>query len=291
MTILLTGKNGQLGFELQRTLAPLGDVVAVDVQDVDLADATATRDLVRRVRPGLIANAAAYTAVDRAEDEPDLARAINAVAPGVLAEEAERLGATMVHFSTDYVFDGAKGAPYVETDTPAPVNVYGATKLAGDQAALAGSPRCVILRVAWLYAMRGRNFLLTMRRLAEERDELRVVADQTGAPTWARLVAEAAAQVAYAYAVHGVGEPGVYHLPAAGATSWHGFAEAIVERHALAGGRRPRVVPIATHEYPTPARRPAYSVLDGAKISGAFGITLPRWERQLDLAFAGGGSA
>jgi dTDP-4-dehydrorhamnose reductase len=283
--ILVTGRDGQVGHELARSLSPLGEVVAVDVGDLDLRDAGGVRDFVRERRPSLVVNPAAYTAVDKAEGDAETARLINAAAPGVLAEEAARLGAPMVHYSTDYVFDGEKRAPYVEEDAPNPLGVYGRTKLAGEEAVRAAGGRHVVLRLAWVYGMRGSNFLLTMLRLAAERDELRVVADQSGAPTWCRPIAEATALVCRDL-LRGEGPPsGVYHLPAGGETSWHGFAEAIFELAAARGlAKRPKVAPIGTADYPTPARRPSYSVMSGEKLEAAAGIALPHWRAQLELA-------
>ncbi|MBI3945541.1 MAG: dTDP-4-dehydrorhamnose reductase [Armatimonadetes bacterium] len=275
--ILLTGKNGQVGWELQRTLAPLGRVTAVDVEDVDLTDAAAVRDLARRVRPRLIVNPAAYTAVDKAEEEPDLARAINAAAPGILAEEAKALGAPMIHYSTDYVFDGAKREPYAEEDAPNPMGVYGRTKLAGEEAVRASGARTVVLRLCWVYGARGRNFMLTMLRLGRERGTVRVVDDQIGSPTWCRMIAEGSAHIAARLLGRDDWEEGVYHLTAAGQTSWCGFARALFAAHGVPA----TVVPITTAEYPTPARRPAYSVLSNRKVGERFGVALPGWETQL----------
>ena len=290
-TILLTGADGQVGGELRRALAPLGHVVALLRADADLADPDALRAAVRRVAPALVVNAAAFTAVDRAERERDLAFAVNARAPQVLAEEAARLGAPIVHYSTDYVFDGTKGAPYVEDDPVAPLGVYGESKLAGERAVAATSPAHLVLRTSWVYAARGRNFLRTMLRLAHERDELRVVADQRGVPTPARLVADVTAAIV---ARHGTGEgvdltgvAGTYHLAARGETTWHAFAEAIVALDPRRAARRcAAVTPIATAEFPTPARRPAYSVLDPARLERAFGLRMPAWRSQLELVMA-----
>jgi len=247
------------------------------------------RAVVRDAAPSLVVNAAAYTAVDRAEEDAGRAHAINAVAPGVLAEEAARLGAPIVHFSTDYVFDGEKRAPYSEDDTPAPLGVYGRTKLEGERAVAAAGGAHLVIRTAWVYGRRGHNFLLTMLRAARERDELRVVADQFGAPTWSRMLAGGTAAIV-ARMRDGEGfslqprDRGVYHLGAAGVTSWHGFAEAILAADpARSEQRAQRVVPISTREYPTPARRPAYSVLAGARAAAVFGVALPDWRRQLEL--------
>lgn len=283
--ILLLGSRGQVGFELRRTLAPLGPVIALGRADVDLAEPGALRAAVRVATPALIVNAAAYTAVDKAEGERDLAFRVNAQAPGVLAEEAARSGARLVHFSTDYVFDGAARRPYREDDPTGPLGAYGESKLAGEQAVRDATADHLILRTAWVYAARGRNFLLAMRRLAREREELRVVDDQRGAPTWARAIAEATALM-----LARGGPPGTYHLSAAGETTWHGFASAIVA-HMADAGELPRpvaVTPITTADYPTPARRPAYSVLDGAKLAADYRITLPHWRDQFALCLEEG---
>ena len=279
--ILLTGIHGQVGHELQRTLAPLGDVVALDRTALDLADPDSVRNTVRSLRPAIIVNPAAYTAVDKAESELDLAMAINATAPALLAEEAQRLGALLVHFSTDYVFDGSKATPYVETDPTAPISSYGRSKLAGEQAIAAAGCRHLIFRTCWVYGRRGQNFLRTMLRLAGEREELRVVADQHGAPTWSRMIAET---TALALARH-QGQQGIYHLCAAGETTWHGFAEAIIAL-AHVRGLLPRATPvrrITTAEFPTPARRPANSRLSCDRLQRDFGLSMPDWEHTLDL--------
>lgn len=290
--ILLTGASGQLGWELHRLLAPLGEVVAPGRAGLDLENEAALRSAVRDSRPAAVVNAAAFTAVDRAEDEEDRAHAVNAVAPGVLAQEAARAGALMVHYSTDYVFDGSAGRPYREDDATAPLGVYGRTKLQGEAAvAAAGGPH-LILRTSWLYGTRGHNFLRTMLRLAREREELRVVSDQTGAPTWSRMAAAATAAVLARLREDGrftlpVALAGVYHLSAGGETTWHGFARALLAADpARAEQRCARVVAIPTSEFPTPARRPAYSVLDNSRLAGAFGVRLPRWDRQLALCLA-----
>jgi len=290
--ILLTGADGQVGWELRRTLAPLGRVAAVRRADADLADEGALRALVREVRPAAIVNAAAYTAVDRAEEERALAHAVNATAPGVLAEEAARLGVPVMHYSTDYVFDGEKRAPYVEDDAVAPQGAYGESKLAGERAVAKANPAHLVLRASWVYAARGRNFLRTMLRLAHEREELRVVADQHGAPTPARLVADVTA-AALARLAAGDGfdvsreVAGTYHVAARGATTWHAFAEAIVALDPRRAAQRCRaVVPIATADFPTPARRPAYSVLDPSRLERTFALRMPGWREQLTLVMA-----
>lgn len=280
MKILLTGKNGQVGWELERTLATLGEVVAVDRRGMDLADPDSIRNAVRAARPDLIVNAAAYTAVDKAESEPGLAMAINGTAPGVMAEEAKRLGAAMVHYSTDYVFDGTKTTPYTEEDAPNPINVYGKTKLAGEQAVQAAGIPHLIFRTSWVYGRRGKNFLLTILRLAQERDELKIVDDQVGAPTWSRLIAEATAQILAQRRANLSEVGGLYHLTSAGRTSWHGFARAILDR---AARPRPRLVAIPGADYPLPAPRPCNSGLSNQKMQRDFGLALPAWDAALAL--------
>jgi dTDP-4-dehydrorhamnose reductase len=282
--ILLTGAGGQVGWELRRTLGALGDVVAVDADTLDLCDADAVRRYVRDLAPTLIVNPAAYTAVDKAESDAARARAVNAVAPGVLAEEAALLGALLVHYSTDYVFDGGGTLPWREDDACAPLNVYGATKLEGERAIQASGCAHLIFRTSWVYGARGSNFLLTMRRLMRERDELKIVADQIGAPTWCRDLAEATAQVLARIAVPGGGFDaaapwGVYHLCNTGETSWHGFAEAI---RAL-GHADVKLLPIPTRDYPTPARRPLNSRLACDKLERTFGLRLRPWREALEL--------
>lgn len=279
--ILLTAQNGQVGWELQRTLAPLGEVVALDRQALDLANPDAIRAVIREVKPQLIVNAAAYTAVDRAETEPELAQAVNATAPGIMAEEAKRLGAALIHYSTDYVFDGAKEGVYVEDDPTNPLNVYGATKLAGEQAIRASCAAHLILRTSWVYGARGKNFLLTMLRLAKEREELKIVADQIGAPTWSRHIAETTAQILAQRMGQWPELDGLYHFTAGGATSWHGFATAIVELSGIAP--KPRLIPIPTTEYPLPATRPKNSLLSNASLAATFGLTMPDWSVSLRL--------
>jgi dTDP-4-dehydrorhamnose reductase len=274
--ILVTGADGQIGFELARLLAPLGDVVAADRAMLDLADPDGIIAVVRHEAPTLIVNAGAYTAVDRAESEPDVAHAVNGVAPGVLAEEAKRASAVLIHFSTDYVFDGARSTPYPEDAATAPLNVYGASKLEGERAIAAVGARALVLRTSWVYGLRGRNFLLTIRRLAAERDELTVVADQIGVPNWSGTLAAATIRIVGAGLPALAERSGLYHLSCTGETSWYGFARAIV-----GDARRPRVAPIATADYPTPARRPAYGVLATARFAQTFGFALPHWRAAL----------
>jgi dTDP-4-dehydrorhamnose reductase len=271
LKILLTGRNGQVGWELLKALAPLGELTALGRAELDLRDAGRIREAVRASNPDVIVNAAAYTAVDRAESERDAAFAVNAGAPGTLAAEAKRSGALLVHYSTDYVFDGAKPAPYVEEDEPNPVNAYGASKLAGERAIAASGCRYLILRTSWVYGPRGANFYLTMLRLARERPELRVVDDQVGAPTSSLAIARATAQLLRP------GAHGLYHLSAAGKTSWCGFARAI-----LAGaGLATPVTAIRTEDYPAPAKRPRNSRLDCSRLRADFGVALAPWEAGL----------
>lgn len=283
MKILLTGASGQLGYELERSLQGLGEVVAPRRAQMDMSNLDQIREVVRAVRPQLIVNPAAYTAVDLAETERDLAHRVNAQAPGVLAAEAKLLGAAMVHYSTDYVFDGSKDSPYVETDTPNPLNVYGRTKLEGEQAiAETGIPH-LILRTSWVYGMRGKNFLLTMLRLGKERDELRIVADQHGAPTWSRTISDSTALILAQARAGGPAwwdlHSGTYHLSSQGSTTWCGFTEAIVE----AAGLPCRVTPIASSDYPVAATRPVNSLMSSAKLMKAF-VDLPHWHQALLLS-------
>ena len=298
MRILVTGVTGQVGRDLLGALAPLGEVIGVDRGQLDLMSPDAIRATVRSVAPALIFNPAAYTAVDRAESEPDAAMQVNGVAPGLLAEEARRLGARLVHYSTDYVFDGQNPGPYTESDATAPLGVYGATKLAGERAIATVGCRHLILRTSWVYSLHGRNFLTTMHRLAGERDELRVVDDQRGSPTSSAQIAQASARTVARWlddADSESGRDGVYHMTCAGSTTWCGFARAIFERldavaQAIgepAPSRRPRVTAIRTADYPTPARRPANSVLDNDKLARVFGVKLPHWEAALDALLEG----
>lgn len=280
-TILVTGAAGQLGYELARVLPQHGEVTALDRSRLDLADADAIRTTVRALRPQLIVNAGAYTAVDQAERESALAEAINARAPGVLAEEAQRLGAVLIHYSTDYVFDGLASTPYAEESPTLPLNVYGRSKLHGEQAIAASAAAAIVFRTSWVYASRGRNFFLTIRRLAAERDELRIVADQWGIPNWSRTLAEATATLVGhglpALAAHA----GLYHLSGRGQTNWFEFARAIVGEV-----ERPTITPIETAEYPTAARRPAYAVLATGKFERTFGFGLPDWREMLRSCIA-----
>jgi dTDP-4-dehydrorhamnose reductase len=281
--ILVFGRNGQVGSELTRALRAIGEVTALGRTELDLTDADAIRTAIRAAKPEIIVNAAAYTAVDKAESEPDLAMQINAIAPGIMAGEALRLGALLVHYSTDYVFDGAKPAAYTETDVPNPLSVYGRTKLAGEQAIQATGVAHYILRTSWVYAAEGANFLNTILRLARERPELRIVNDQTGSPTWARAIAYLTAQILSAGS-RGDADPryGLYHLTASGAVTWFGFAQAILaEAEKTLGLTAPRLVPITTAEYPLPARRPANSRLDTTRLTETFGIRPSPWQEML----------
>ncbi|WP_064747107.1 dTDP-4-dehydrorhamnose reductase [Lysobacter antibioticus] len=290
MRLLLLGGDGQVGHELRRSLSALGEVVTTtrsgrladdgaECEALDLAQADAIEPLLRRVRPDHVVNATAYTAVDRAESERELAFAVNAQAPARLAQLCAADGIGLIHYSTDYVFDGSGSRPYLETDPTGPISVYGESKLAGEEAIRASGAEHLILRTAWVYATRGHNFLRTMLRLGGEREELRVVADQHGSPTPAWLLADAAAQVLR----QGLKQSGVRHLVAGGQTSWHGFAEAIFEEAQARGliARRPRVEAIGTADYPTPARRPAYSVLDSGRLRAEYGLDVPHWRQAL----------
>jgi len=280
--ILIFGRAGQVGWELREKLARLGQVTSVGTPEVDFAKPESIRAAVRAAKPTVIVNAAAFTAVDKAESTPELAWAINAVAPGVIAEEAKKLGSLLVHYSTDYVYDGSKSGPWVETDAPNPLNVYGKTKLAGDDAIAAVSGDYLILRTSWVYGARGSNFLLTVLRLAKERSELRIVDDQTGSPTSSVSIAQATAQVlAQVLAPEGdglAGRSGVYHLTNSGATTWFGFAKAFLSRQTAC----PKLTPISTTEYPLPARRPMNSVLSCEKLAETFGVRTPSWEQALE---------
>ncbi len=288
MKLLLFGKGGQLGWELQRSLAPLGELVALDLDSGDLCgsftDPEGLARTVRLVKPDVIINAAAHTAVDRAEAEPDLARTINALAPAVLAREAGALGAWLVHYSTDYVFDGSGSRAWTESDAPAPLSVYGRTKLEGE-IAVASTPRHLIFRTSWVYAARGGNFARTMLRLAREREQLTVIADQVGAPTSAELLADCSAHAIRAVAA-APQLAGLYHLVAAGETSWHGYACHVLararERGQILKAGPEQVVAIPTSAYPTPARRPLNSRLNTARLAGTFGFHLPDWRVQVD---------
>jgi dTDP-4-dehydrorhamnose reductase len=281
--ILVPGKSGQVGWELQSALAPLGTVIALDRSQMDLTDADSVRKAIRENKPDVIVNAAGYTIVDKAESEPDLAMQINGVAPGVMAEEAKRLGAILIHYSTDYVFDGERNRPYVEDDAPNPVNTYGKTKLAGERAIEAAGGRYLILRASWVYSARGTNFVLTMLRLARERKELKVVDDQTGSPTWARALAEATAELLRRKELI-AGHSGIYHLSASGACSRYEFTKAIIRTMGEVSGAVTgwaEVRSITSDQYPLPARRPLNLVTNKDKARRIFGVEMPKWEAQL----------
>jgi len=283
--ILVFGRIGQVGWELRHKLACLGQVAAVEYPEVDFTKADSIRNAVRAAEPSVIVNSAAYTAVDKAESEPELAWAINGTAPGVIAEEAKRLGGILVHYSTDYVFDGSKQGAYVETDAPNPLNVYGKTKLAGDEAIQAVGGDYLILRTSWVYGARGNNFLLTMLRLAKERTELRIVDDQTGGPTSSECIAEATADIlAQVLSPAGgglAGRSGIYNLTCRGETTWFGFAKAFLSK--AAGTAAPELIAIPTSEFPRPAQRPANSRLLCQRLEETFGVRLPDWEEALEL--------
>jgi dTDP-4-dehydrorhamnose reductase len=288
--ILIFGKNGQIGWELCRTMAPLGTIVGMDYPEIDLAEPDSICSAVRSVKPDIIVNAAAYTAVDKAESEPELAMAVNGTAPGIIAEEAGRIGAVLIHYSTDYVYNGEKRIPYVETDAANPLNVYGKTKLAGDLAVQSAGVTHLIFRTSWVYGRHGNNFLMTMLNLAREREEIKVVDDQIGAPTWSREIAEAAAQIVSRgikdlksfFAGHG----GIYHMSAGGCGSWFDFAKGIFECDPNRRGHKlRRLLPISTKEFNSAAVRPAYSVLNNEKFFNTFGFRLADWQRQLQMCF------
>lgn len=284
-SILITGATGQVGYELSREMAVLGDVVSPDRNALNLESGDSIRTIVRDLRPSLIVNAAAYTAVDKAESEVDLAFRLNRDAPAILAEEARRCNAALIHYSTDYVFDGSRIGAYMEEDQTNPLSVYGKSKLAGEEAVRNAGGSWIILRCSWVYSLRGVNFLRTMLRLANERDKLRIVNDQFGAPTWARPIAEATADIVSSAQkcgdfFQGMAEnSGVYHFSAAGVTTWYGFAKAIFESGA--SDKAPEIGPITTADYPTPALRPKNSVLDNRKIAARFGIVAASWQQQL----------
>jgi dTDP-4-dehydrorhamnose reductase len=270
LRILLTGRDGQVGWELERTLQPLGEVVATGRAALDLANPSSLKDFIGEVKPALIVNAAAYTAVDKAESEPELARHVNGEAPGIMAEEAKRLGALLVHYSTDYVFDGEKRSPYLEDDAPHPLGAYGRTKLEGERRVAASGCRALLLRASWVYSpSRGRNFFRTIAGKALAGERLRVVDDQVGVPTPSDFLASLSLRLIRD------GATGVYHAVPSGETSWHGFASLIVEKV----GARVAVEPIASSEFPTAAVRPRYSVLSNARLAARLGAPLPDWRQ------------
>lgn len=296
--VLVTGARGQVGTELARAFERRAQVLAVDRAALDITNPAQVAACVRAARPDVIVNAAAYTAVDRAETEEDAAHAVNAVAPALLAAEAKRAGALLVHYSTDYVFDGAKTTPYVEGDATHPMGAYGRTKLAGERAVVESGAAHVILRTSWVYGAHGRNFMLTMLQMAATKDELRVVDDQHGAPTSSIQVARATVELftrgerAHEIAMQDVARvkdtPGIYHASAGGETTWFGFAQAIFDRraHDDPGFKRPRLIAIPTSGYPTPARRPAYSVLSSDRLAATFRVRIAPWRDGLDEALS-----
>ena len=281
MKILITGQHGQVSRELQLRLQGLGELIVLGRDQLDLADADQIRQQVRAHRPGLIINAAAHTAVDLAESEPGAAFAINAIAPRILAEEAKALGIPLIHYSTDYVFDGSKPAPYTETDTPNPLGVYGQSKLAGEQAIAAVGGEYLILRTSWVYSNHGKNFLLTMQRLLQEKPQMRIVADQIGAPTWAGSIANSTRALIERWQAGEPGEWGIYHLSAQGETSWFGFAEAIGDHLRQQGKACAELEPIPSSAYPTPAQRPLNSRLDCSRLLQQWHVSQPHWQDAL----------
>ena len=281
LKILISGKTGQVALELQKHLGGLGQLIVLGRNDLDLSKPEQIRAQVRAHRPDLIINAAAHTAVDLAESEPELAFAINGVAPGVFAEEAAALGIPLIHYSTDYVFDGNKPAPYTEDDTPNPLGVYGKSKLAGERAIAATGAEHLILRTSWVYSTHGKNFLLTMQRLLQERPELRVVADQIGAPTWAGTIARSTRLLIERWQAAEAGAWGVYHLTAQGETSWFGFTQAIAEHLSAQGKPCATLEPIPASAYPTPAARPQNSRLDCSRLEREWRVAQPAWQNAL----------
>ena len=281
MKILINGQHGQVSQELQRHLSHLGELVVLGREQLDLAQPEQIRQQVQRIRPDLIINAAAHTAVDQAESEPQLAFAINASAPGILAEQALELGVPLIHYSTDYVFDGSKPAPYTEDDAPNPLGVYGKSKLAGEQAISAVQGQHLILRTSWVYSTHGRNFLLTMQRLLQEKPEMRIVADQIGAPTWAGTIARSTLALIERWQAGNPGAWGTYHLTAQGETSWFGFAQAIGEALREQGKPCAHLLPIPSSAYPTPAARPLNSRLDCSRLQREWGVSQADWQTAL----------
>jgi dTDP-4-dehydrorhamnose reductase len=281
MKVLINGRNGQVSHELQRRLGAVGELIVLGRDQLDLAQPDQIRRQVQNIKPDLIINAAAHTAVDLAESEPQAAFAINAIAPGILAEEALALDIPLIHYSTDYVFDGLKAGPYNEDDAPNPLGVYGKSKLAGEQAIRDVQGRHLILRTSWVYSTHGRNFLLTMQRLLQEKPELRVVADQIGAPTWAGTIADSTLALIKHWQANEVANWGTYHLTAQGETSWFGFAQAIGEALRQQGKPCAALLPIPSSDYPTPAARPLNSRLDCSRLQRDWGVSQPDWQTAL----------
>ncbi len=287
MKILITGKNGQVGFELQRSLTPMGEIVAIGEKDCDFQQPELLRQYVQQIKPDVIVNPAAYTAVDKAESEPEKAFAINAIAPGILAEEAQKLDALMIHYSTDYVFNGEKEGSYCETDQPDPKSVYGESKWKGEYAVLENSKKALVLRTSWVFGAYGNNFATTMLRLASEKEQLNIVADQYGSPTSAALIADVTAQLLYTYKMAPTDFPfGLYHLTADGVTNWYKYTTYIVQKAMNAGKplklNSENIKPIQSSEYPTPAFRPKNSKLDTSKLKNAFNLNLPDWQQAVN---------
>lgn len=283
--ILIFGSQGQVGWELQQALASVGKITALDRKSADFSHPNILKDAIRSLKPDIIVNAAAYTAVDKAESEPECAMIVNGIAPGILAEEAKRLSAIFVHYSTDYIFDGCSTAPYREEDIPNPINIYGKTKLAGEAAIRAVGGHYLIFRTSWVYGMRGKNFLLTMLKLAKEKKELNIVMDQLGAPTWSRTIAQATRDILIStFSTLSGNKWGIYNLTASGQTTWHEFAKAIFNLQQKKEGlvfHFPQVIGIPSSQFPSPAQRPKYSVLSHDKITNAFPLLLPDWETAL----------
>jgi len=277
MKILISGQHGQVSRELQRRLGAVGELIVLGRDQMDLAHPDQIRRQVQRARPDLVINAAAYTAVDQAESDQQSAFAINAEAPGILAEEALALGVPLIHYSTDYVFDGSKATPYVEDDAPNPLGVYGHSKLMGERAISEVQGQHLILRTSWVYSTHGRNFLLTMQRLLQEKPELRIVADQIGAPTWAGAIADSTLALIERWQTGNAGAWGTYHLTAEGETSWFGFAQAIGDALREQGARCANLLPIPSSDYPTPAARPLNSRLDCTRLQREWGVSQPDW--------------
>ncbi|WP_338489182.1 dTDP-4-dehydrorhamnose reductase [Pseudomonas trivialis] len=287
LKILITGQHGQVSLALQQQLQDLGELIVLGRDQLDLANVDQIRQQVRTHLPNLIINAAAHTAVDQAESEPDAAFAINAIAPGVLAEEAKALGVPLIHYSTDYVFDGSKPAPYTEADATNPLGVYGQSKLAGEQAIAAVGGEYLVLRTSWVYSTTGKNFLLTMQRLLQEKPHMRIVADQIGAPTWAGTIANSTRALVERWQAGQAGDWGVYHLTAGGETSWFGFAQAIAEHLQAASKACAELEAIPSSAYPTPARRPLNSRLDCSRLQQQWQVSQPQWQDALRECLAG----
>jgi dTDP-4-dehydrorhamnose reductase len=286
LTILVLGRSGQVAQALKAQLGDLGNLHVLGRDQLDLAHPERISEQVRALAPHVIINAAAYTAVDQAEKEEELAQTINGVAPGILAEEAARSGALLIHYSSDYVFDGRKPSPYTEDDPACPLSVYGRSKLAGERAIAAVGGSFVVLRTSWVYSLQGRNFLLTMQRLLQDKPELRIVADQIGAPTWAGTIAQVTQQLVERWRDGQAGEWGVYHMTGLGETSWFGFAEKIGEHLREQGHPCAQLTPIPSSDYPTPATRPLNSRLDCSRLQAQWGVQLPKWDDALTQCLA-----